>query len=105
MFDFLGICTRNACSSHIPTVLGAALNAPELFTAMISTLATDNDVGIGIVMGSFNFNIFIVTGVVALVARRKLRSRQLKIEWLFLQRDVYFYAIGNDTVCFTSPSL
>jgi Ca2+/Na+ antiporter len=85
---------------HIPddvagaTLLGASLNAPELFTSAVSTFATHNDVGVGVVVGSFNFNIFMITGVTALVARRKLRSRQLKVEWLFLQRDVYFYAIS-----------
>lgn len=85
---------------HIPddvagaTLLGAALNAPELFTSAVSAFATNGSVGVGIVMGSFNFNIFLITGATALVARRKLRSRQLRVEWLFLQRDVYFYSIA-----------
>ena len=85
---------------HIPddvagaTVLGAALNAPELFTSIMSTFASDNGVGVSLVMGSFNFNILVITGATALVARKRLRSRQLRVEWLFLQRDVYFYAVS-----------
>ena len=47
---------------HIPddvagaTLLGASLNAPELFSSAVSTFATHNDVGVGVVVGSFNFN-------------------------------------------------
>lgn len=91
--------TRRFCDYfHIPddvagaTVLGAALNAPELFTGAIATLVQHNNVGVGVVMGSWNFNVFLISGLGAIVARRKLRSRQLKLNWLFLQRDVYFYA-------------
>ncbi|QDZ21524.1 sodium/potassium/calcium exchanger protein [Chloropicon primus] len=88
---------------HVPddvagsTLLGASLNAPELFTSAVSAFtggASSNGVGVGLVMGSFNFNIFLITGITALVARKKLRSRQLRVEWIFLQRDVYFYALA-----------
>ena len=85
---------------HIPddvagaTVLGAALNAPELFTAAISSLVLKDEVGVGVVMGSWNFNILLITGFSSLLARKRLRSRQLKVEWTFLQRDVYFYIVS-----------
>lgn len=85
---------------HVPddvagaTILGAALNAPELFTAVVATLVQKNNVGVGVVMGSWNFNILLISGFSALVARQKLRSRQLKVNWIFLQRDVYFYFLA-----------
>eukprot|EP00873_Tetraselmis_striata_P025106 jgi/Tetstr1/445370/TSEL_033168.t1 len=82
---------------HIPddlagaTILGAALNAPELFSNLIGIFVLKNPVGLGLVMGSFNFNILCITGMTAIAARQRLRSRQLKLEWRYLQRDAGLY--------------
>ncbi|KAK3258590.1 hypothetical protein CYMTET_32371 [Cymbomonas tetramitiformis] len=76
------------------TILGAALNAPELFSSIISIFILKNPVGVGLIMGSFNFNLLCITGFTSLFSRQNLRARQLKLEWRYLQRDVFFYALA-----------
>uniref|UniRef100_A0A061RP27 Solute carrier family 24 (Sodium/potassium/calcium exchanger), member 2 n=1 Tax=Tetraselmis sp. GSL018 TaxID=582737 RepID=A0A061RP27_9CHLO len=85
---------------HVPddlagaTILGAALNSPELFSNLIGLFILKNPVGLGLVMGSFNFNILCITGFTALFSRQHLRSRQLKLEWRYLQRDAGIYLLA-----------
>lgn len=85
---------------HIPddlagaTILGAALNAPELFSNLIGVFVLKNPVGLGLVMGSFNFNLLCISGFTAIFSRQHLRSRQLKLEWRYLQRDAGIYMLA-----------
>eukprot|EP00951_Prasinocladus_malaysianus_P009995 scaffold73210_cov28-Prasinocladus_malaysianus.AAC.1 len=82
---------------HVPddlagaTILGAALNSPELFSNLIGIFILKNPVGLGLVMGSFNFNILCISGFTAIFSRQHLRSRQLKLEWRYIQRDAGGY--------------
>jgi Ca2+/Na+ antiporter len=71
--------------------LGAALNSPELFSNIVGIFVLKDPVGLGLVMGSFNFNILCITGFTAIISRKRLRSRQLKLEWRYLQRDAGLY--------------
>eukprot|EP00756_Hemistasia_phaeocysticola_P055589 Hpha_TRINITY_DN31548_c0_g1::TRINITY_DN31548_c0_g1_i1::g.1658::m.1658 len=59
------------------TILGACLNAPELISHSLG-LMQGNEVGLGLVMGSFNFNLLCITGCAAVLAPHGLR---LHMEW------------------------
>eukprot|EP01065_Artemidia_motanka_P031486 TRINITY_DN3787_c1_g4_i1.p1 TRINITY_DN3787_c1_g4~~TRINITY_DN3787_c1_g4_i1.p1 ORF type:complete len:645 (+),score=208.26 TRINITY_DN3787_c1_g4_i1:156-2090(+) len=84
------------------TILGACLNAPELFSHSLG-LYQGSEVGLGLVMGSFNFNLLCITGCAAVLAPRGL---QLFVEWRYVQRDFLFYAFSLvELMVFTADSV
>eukprot|EP01062_Namystynia_karyoxenos_P005646 TRINITY_DN11961_c0_g1_i1.p1 TRINITY_DN11961_c0_g1~~TRINITY_DN11961_c0_g1_i1.p1 ORF type:complete len:741 (+),score=173.86 TRINITY_DN11961_c0_g1_i1:89-2224(+) len=95
-FYLVPVMQKISKAMHIPddvagaTLLGAALNAPELISHSLG-LVQGSDVGLGLVMGSFNFNLLCITGFAAILAPRAL---PLVVEWRYMQRDFYFYAIA-----------
>jgi Ca2+/Na+ antiporter len=71
------------------TFMAAGSSAPELFTAIVTTLITGGSAGLGTIVGSAVFNIMIIVGVTALCA-----GQQLKIYWYPLMRDSMVYVIS-----------
>ena len=96
------------------TFMAAGSSAPELFTAIVTTLITGGSEGLGAIVGSAVFNIMVIVGLTALAAcgrpgdasaaRRPLEP----IWWYPLARDslVYVVAIVLMVVfmALTSPS-
>jgi Ca2+/Na+ antiporter len=98
---FLVPAVQKLCTKmHIPddvagaAIMAIALNSPEVFSNVCSLFIIHNKVGLGLIMGSFNFNILVITGATAIFSRQTLRSRQLQLEWRYLQRDAGFYCIS-----------
>jgi Ca2+/Na+ antiporter len=55
------------------TFMAAGSSAPELFTAIVTTLITGGSAGLGTIVGSAVFNIMVIVGVTALCAGQKLK--------------------------------
>lgn len=93
---FVPACTVCNDWLHIPddvagaTVLGAGLNAPELFGHAVA-LALGNPVGLGLIIGSFNFNILAIAGFTALFCPR---DEVLEVEFRYVLRDVSAYVVS-----------
>lgn len=81
---------------HLPddvagaTLLGAGLNAPELFGHALGLLA-GTPVGLGAITGSFNFNVLAVAGFTALLTPPRVR---LQLEMRYVARDVAAYVLA-----------
>lgn len=60
--------------------------APELFTSLLGALWFRDDVGVGTIVGSAVFNILIIIGLSAALAKDKL-----DLDWRPLMRDSFFY--------------
>jgi len=71
------------------TFMAAGSSAPELFTSVVDTFWSENNVGIGTIVGSAVFNILVIIAVSAAAS-----SRPLLIDWRPLTRDCFFYLIS-----------
>lgn len=71
------------------TFMAAGSSAPELFTAIVSTLITESSEGLGTIVGSAVFNIMMITGASCLFA-----GQVLEIWWYPLVRDCIAYIIS-----------
>ncbi|KAI1301951.1 Sodium/potassium/calcium exchanger 2 [Halotydeus destructor] len=70
------------------TFMAAGGSAPELFTSIIGVFISQDDVGIGTIVGSAVFNILFVISMCAIFSRTVL-----VLTWWPLFRDVTFYAV------------
>eukprot|EP00937_MAST-01D_sp_MAST-1D-sp2_P001769 g1769.t1 len=106
LYTFLGlaiICDGYFCESleKISTKLGLSddvagatfmavgSSAPELFTAIVTTLITGGSEGIGTIVGSAIFNIMMIVGVTCMCA-----GQVLEIWWFPLCRDAVVYTFS-----------
>lgn len=71
------------------TFMAAGSSAPELFTAVIGTFRTRDDVGVGTIVGSAVFNILVIIGLSAAVS-----VGAPSLDWRPLLRDSAFYAVS-----------
>ena len=71
------------------TLMAAGSSAPEFAIVVIALLRTGHhaEIGVGTIVGSALFNIFIIVGGVMLISRSKLT-------WQPILRDLIFYAIS-----------
>ena len=71
------------------TFMAAGSSAPELFTSVVDTFWSENNVGIGTIVGSAVFNILVIIAVSAAAS-----AHPLHIDWRPLSRDSFFYLIS-----------
>lgn len=71
------------------TFMAAGSSAPELFTAVVTTLIIEGSEGLGTIVGSAIFNIMVIVGVTAICA-----GQSLEIWWYPLTRDCVVYVIS-----------
>eukprot|EP00567_Pseudictyota_dubia_P011329 CAMPEP_0197440510 /NCGR_PEP_ID=MMETSP1175-20131217/7003_1 /TAXON_ID=1003142 /ORGANISM="Triceratium dubium, Strain CCMP147" /LENGTH=617 /DNA_ID=CAMNT_0042970633 /DNA_START=401 /DNA_END=2251 /DNA_ORIENTATION=+ len=71
------------------TLMAAGGSAPELFTSLFGTFVTEDEVGIGTVVGSAVFNVLFVIAMCALCS-----TEVLELTWWPLFRDSLYYSIG-----------
>ena len=71
------------------TFMAAGSSAPELFTAVVTTLIIEGSEGLGTIVGSAIFNIMVIVGVTAICA-----GQALEIWWYPLTRDCVVYVIS-----------
>ena len=85
------ICEQLALSEDVAgaTFMAAGSSAPELFTALLGALWSKDDVGIGTIVGSAVFNILIIIGLSAALAKDTL-----ELDFRPLLRDSVFYVIS-----------
>jgi K+-dependent Na+/Ca+ exchanger-like protein len=69
------------------TFMAAGSSAPELFTSAADTFTTENNIGVGTIVGSAMFNVLIIVAAAALYA-----GRDLRIDWRPIARDLLFYS-------------
>ena len=70
------------------TFMAAGGSAPELFTSIIGVFISEDDVGIGTIVGSAVFNILFVISMCAIFSKSVL-----ELTWWPLFRDVSFYSL------------
>ena len=70
------------------TFMAAGGSAPELFTSIIGVFISEDDVGIGTIVGSAVFNILFVISMCAIFSKSVL-----ELTWWPLFRDVSFYSV------------
>jgi len=70
------------------TFMAAGGSAPELFTSLIGVFISEDDVGIGTIVGSAVFNILFVISMCAIFSKSVL-----ELTWWPLFRDVSFYSV------------
>ena len=72
------------------TLMAIGSSAPELAVMIISVLKPGNHeaIGIGTIVGSALFNLFIITGAVMII------KTNAKLQWQPLIRDLLFYALS-----------
>mmetsp|Transcript_9798 Transcript_9798/g.15053 ORF Transcript_9798/g.15053 Transcript_9798/m.15053 type:complete len:866 (-) Transcript_9798:185-2782(-) len=75
------------------TLMAAGGSAPEFFTSLIGTFITEDEVGIGTVVGSAVFNVLFVIACCALFSKELLQLTG----WP-LARDSIYYAVGLVTL-------
>ncbi len=85
------ICEQLSLSEDVAgaTFMAAGSSAPELFTALLGALWSKDDVGIGTIVGSAVFNILIIIGLSAALAKETL-----DLDFRPLLRDSVFYIIS-----------
>ena len=71
------------------TFMAAGGSAPELFTAIMGTFVSENDVGFGTIVGSAVFNVLFVIGLCAVFAKETL-----ELTWWPLFRDCSYYSVS-----------
>ena len=69
----------------IPIIMAAGASAPKLAISVIGTFGTNNDLGIGTVIGSAMFNVLVIISACAFV------SKPVSLSWWPLSRDAVFY--------------
>ena len=72
------------------TLMAAGSSAPELAVMIVSVVKTGHHeaIGVGTIVGSALFNLFIITGVVMAI------RNNAKLNWQPLIRDLLFYALS-----------
>ncbi|GAB0492444.1 hypothetical protein MMPV_003706 [Pyropia vietnamensis] len=70
------------------TFAAAGSSAPELFTSLLAVFVTEDEVGVGTIVGSAVFNVLVIIGVSALLA-----GSTLQLDWRPLVRDSAFYTV------------
>lgn len=85
------ICERLQLSEDVAgaTFMAAGSSAPELFTSIMSVFITEDDVGIGTIVGSAVFNILVIIGLSGALA-----GQVLDLDWRPLMRDSFFYVMS-----------
>lgn len=85
------ICERLKLSEDVAgaTFMAAGSSAPELFTSLLAVFVTNDDVGIGTIVGSAVFNILVIIGLSAALA-----GSVMKLDWRPLVRDSSFYILS-----------
>lgn len=85
------ICERLDLSPDVAgaTFMAAGSSTPEFFASMIGVFVTEDQVGIGTIVGSAVFNILVIIGLSAALA-----GAVLKLDWRPLLRDSFFYIIS-----------
>lgn len=85
------ICDKLKLESDVAgsTFMAAGSSAPELATSVIGVFVSEDDIGIGAVVGSAVFNIAFVIGLCALFA-----GTVVSINWWPITRDSFFYLIS-----------
>ncbi|KAA0197728.1 Sodium:potassium:calcium exchanger [Fasciolopsis buskii] len=71
------------------TFMAAGSSAPELATTLVGVFIAKDDIGLGAVVGSADFNIMLVVSVTALFAKQIIY-----LNWWPLVRDCAFYLIS-----------
>ncbi|CAL8109121.1 unnamed protein product [Calicophoron daubneyi] len=71
------------------TFMAAGSSAPELATTLVGVFIAKDDIGLGAVVGSADFNIMLVVSVTALFAKQVIY-----LNWWPLVRDSTFYLIS-----------
>ncbi len=71
------------------TLMAAGSSAPELAVMVISVLKTGHHepIGVGTIVGSALFNLFVISGVVMIV------KQKARLSWQPMVRDLLFYAL------------
>lgn len=82
------ICERLKLSEDVAgaTFMAAGSSAPEFFTSLLGVFSTEDEVGIGTIVGSAVFNILIIIGLSATLA-----GSVIQLDWRPLVRDSSFY--------------
>ncbi len=72
------------------TLMAAGSSAPELAVVIVSVIKAGNHaaIGVGTIVGSALFNLFVITGVAMII------KSNTKLIWQPLARDLLFYAIS-----------
>ncbi|KAL3081003.1 hypothetical protein niasHT_037471 [Heterodera trifolii] len=71
------------------TFMAAGGSAPEFFTSLFGVFITENNVGVGTIVGSATFNILCVLACCTLFSRSTL-----SLTWWPLFRDILFYSVA-----------
>lgn len=71
------------------TFMAAGSSAPEFFTAFIGTFISKDDTGVGAIVGSAAFNIFVITSLCCFFA-----GKSVYLTWWPFFRDVVVYLIS-----------
>lgn len=72
------------------TFMAAGSSAPELFTSAADTFGTENNIGMGTIVGSAMFNILVIVALAAAAADKP----NMRIDWRPLTRDCVFYTLS-----------
>lgn len=91
-------CKKLSLSQDVAaaTLMAAGINAPELFTNLISTFKSAGDVGTGAVVGSGVFNVLAIPSLCILLSRTK----SIQLEDIPLTRDTIFYIAAVTVLAF-----
>merc|ERR1719316_2650567 len=81
------------------TFMAAGSSAPELFTSIVCTFFIPSNGGVGTIIGSAIFNIFVIVGATGTVACAG--GKVLDIWWYPLTRDTFFYILSIALLAFT----
>eukprot|EP00178_Gracilaria_changii_P020595 TRINITY_DN5_c1_g1_i1.p1 TRINITY_DN5_c1_g1~~TRINITY_DN5_c1_g1_i1.p1 ORF type:complete len:551 (+),score=72.99 TRINITY_DN5_c1_g1_i1:967-2619(+) len=82
------ICERLDLSEDVAgaTFMAAGSSTPEFFASLLGVFVTEDEVGIGTIVGSAVFNILVIIGLSAALA-----GAVIKLDWRPLLRDSSFY--------------
>ncbi|KAI0565530.1 Sodium/calcium exchanger protein [Gracilaria domingensis] len=82
------ICERLNLSEDVAgaTFMAAGSSTPEFFASLLGVFVTEDEVGIGTIVGSAVFNILVIIGLSAALA-----GAVIKLDWRPLLRDSSFY--------------
>ncbi|CDF36158.1 unnamed protein product [Chondrus crispus] len=85
------ICERLDLSEDVAgaTFMAAGSSTPEFFASMLSVFVTEDEVGIGTIVGSAVFNVLVIIGLSAALA-----GSVLSLDWRPLARDSAFYMMS-----------
>ena len=76
------------------TFMAAGSSAPELAASFVGTFITNDEVGLGTILGSAVFNMLVIIGISAVGA-----GVTLHLDWRPLVRDNFFYILCVTVMC------